>query len=634
MDAQVQKNTCPVSKAETVHFRMTVFYRTSAAGDYAPLNIAPQPECAILYADGVRREVCGLRAGQVGMPFHNQEPTPVSSEAITCGEPLPSDGLGDFFSATVHGMAGSFVVRLVSPDLARHGQLQADVEHAAGVRHPRLARVLGIGTCRGQTAVVMERLQGESLESRLQRLHRLSERDALEIVLTAAEALAALHEAGLCHGSVFPANLVETADAGLRLAAPGLLGALRRDVRGKIHGLPPYIAPELAARGSDTPQSDIFSLGVTLYRLLTGHLPFGGRTPDEVARAQQFAVVMPVGVHDRSLSAPTRELVARMMKRDPNERPRDCQAVASEVRAALASLSAAAPWVDEAPPVAPPPPTPPPPRNPRLHALLLALCGAMGVGLFSLVWWFGPLGDGHVPPVRRPPRPLVHRATADAAIAGPDFDTAAVAAAAACTRRVRPTWQYGTIGEQSLHGLSYWRGEDLTLIGDGLGLADTADSCRYLHTAATPPFVLSAHLLRLATVHARASAGILVRDGIAPSAPCVFLGCLGSGNVVLQCRRRAGGPLETIRTQAASAGWQPRHLRIECGGSGFRAAISDDGVTWQIFGTCRVEMGQHRQVGLALSEGAAATMATAEMTSVCLSQPPPRITLEARPGKP
>jgi serine/threonine protein kinase len=149
-------------------------------------------------------------------------------------------------------------------------------ELAAGltVRHPHLVRVRD-GSIDGQTYLVMDFVGGDTLARRLDRRGRVAPGVALGIARQLAEALAALHTAGLVHGDVKPANVVLPAAGRAVLVDLGF--AHRPGEIDFVLGTPNYLAPELCrAPAADTTAADIFALGVTLFEALTGRLPFAG----------------------------------------------------------------------------------------------------------------------------------------------------------------------------------------------------------------------------------------------------------------------------------------------------------------------------------------------------------------------
>jgi serine/threonine protein kinase len=149
-------------------------------------------------------------------------------------------------------------------------------ELAAGlaVRHPHLVRVHD-GSIDGQPYLVMDLVGGTTLARRLDGHGRIVPAVALGIARQIAEALAALHSAGLVHGDVKPANVVLPAAGRAVLVDLGF--AHRPGEIAFVLGTPNYIAPELCrAPAVDTPAADLFALGVTLFEALTGRLPFAG----------------------------------------------------------------------------------------------------------------------------------------------------------------------------------------------------------------------------------------------------------------------------------------------------------------------------------------------------------------------
>lgn len=210
--------------------------------------------------------------------------------------------------------------------------LQREARAALAVRHPHIVRVLYAHVLTPPHFLVMELLGGESLGRRLKREYRLDTAAAVWVARQTAEALAALHRAGFVHGDVKPDN-VRLVDDGTAVLIdlgfahrPGEHADLHR--QGYILGTVNYLAPELCAFASDDDfRSDLFSLGVTLFEMLTGKLPYPPGTPEETFRRHRDDAPFDIRQFRDDLPAGVSAFVERLLRRRPAERPRAAAAV-------------------------------------------------------------------------------------------------------------------------------------------------------------------------------------------------------------------------------------------------------------------------------------------------------------------
>lgn len=206
--------------------------------------------------------------------------------------------------------------------------LENEAEIGRQVRSPYVVRVLGSQMAVTPQFTILEWLDGSSLESLLEREPQLSEIRSLWIARQCAEGLRDLHDAGYSHGDLKPANICILADGRLKLidlgfARPVTTGAADRANRqsAQLVGTPEYLAPEmLAAGGHDGAAKDAYSLGVVLYRLLAGRLPFQGETLPEILRQQQRSVAAPLRTAAPHVSQVTAEIVERLLSKQPLRR--------------------------------------------------------------------------------------------------------------------------------------------------------------------------------------------------------------------------------------------------------------------------------------------------------------------------
>jgi serine/threonine protein kinase len=221
--------------------------------------------------------------------------------------------------------------------------LQREARACLAVQHPHLVRLLDTHVTRPPYFLVMELLGGESLRRRLQRDYRLDMASALWITRQTAEALAALHRAGFAHGDIKPDNIRLAGDGRAILLdlgfahRPGENTALLE--QGYVLGTVNYLAPELCGpETEDGMASDLFSLGVTLFEMLTGQLPYPAGTVEQIMRRHEADPPADIRRHALRLPAGLAALVNRLLARRPADRPRAAQVVQQLIGLEIAAI--------------------------------------------------------------------------------------------------------------------------------------------------------------------------------------------------------------------------------------------------------------------------------------------------------
>ena len=222
----------------------------------------------------------------------------------------------------------------------------ASARDGARLRHPGIARVVDAGRDRGRVYCAAEYVEGRSLRSVLESGKPLAVVDALRIAKRIAEILRYAHSQGVIHGEIKPSNVVLAAGSSVKLTNYGMITNPLQNLLALARAAgsaPIYAAPELAIKGAvPTAGNDIYSLGATLYHMLTGRPPHQGKSPLEILlRVAQEEPPRP-GTVRKGIPAPVDELVMRMLAADPEDRPADMDAVLREMDAAAQSLGAAA----------------------------------------------------------------------------------------------------------------------------------------------------------------------------------------------------------------------------------------------------------------------------------------------------
>jgi serine/threonine-protein kinase len=265
---------------------------------------------------------------------------------------LREGAMGRVFRARQMSLDRIVAIKVLDGALASKAEYLMRFEREARVcarlSHPTLITTIDAGTAEGHPYFVMEYVEGTSVEDELANRHVFDEASALRIALEAAEALEYLDTQGMLHRDVKPANLILNREGRVKLADFGLArttgdAELAAVEEGKAVGTPEYISPE-QVRGGVEPdiRSDLYSLGATLYRMVTGRVPYPGETSREVMRkhADRGIPLVPPLELNPALSEGTNALILKMLAWDRDQRHRDPGELIADLRARLAEALA------------------------------------------------------------------------------------------------------------------------------------------------------------------------------------------------------------------------------------------------------------------------------------------------------
>jgi tRNA A-37 threonylcarbamoyl transferase component Bud32 len=221
-------------------------------------------------------------------------------------------------------------------------RFKREARSVAQLQHPNIVTVIDRGEEAGRQYIVFEFIDGENLKELVVRKGRLDLRDALEVALEVAHGLAFAHDHGLVHRDVKPQNVLLNGDGRAKVTDFGIARSLDVDhgvtQTGTILGTSNYIAPEQASGQPVDAQTDVYSLGVVLYEMLTGEPPFPGES--FVAVAMKHIQEPAPNVLDVRGDVPLRaaEMIDRALEKDPEHRFPTMAAFAAEIEANLAEL--------------------------------------------------------------------------------------------------------------------------------------------------------------------------------------------------------------------------------------------------------------------------------------------------------
>jgi serine/threonine-protein kinase len=204
-----------------------------------------------------------------------------------------------------------------------YDRFQRESDIGEKLNHPRIMRVFG-GEQRSRVYMVMEWCEGRLLRDILNE-GRIAPDRAVRITLAVLEALEYIHDNGVVHRDLKPENIMVDADDNVKLIDFGIAGdaAARRLTYANLTaalGSPNYISPEQVKGKRGDGRSDVYAMGVILYEMLTGKLPFTGSSPMQVINDRLLNYPMPPSVADPSVSPQLQEVLYRALERDPRNR--------------------------------------------------------------------------------------------------------------------------------------------------------------------------------------------------------------------------------------------------------------------------------------------------------------------------
>ncbi|MEK7466563.1 MAG: protein kinase [Planctomycetota bacterium] len=266
--------------------------------------------------------------------------------------------------------------RSVMLDDAFREKFLEDARKAANLDHPNIRKIFSVTKIDERYCVAMEFLEGESVYSILQKEPAIPWRDAVQIMRPILQALSVAHKAGVVHGDVRPSNIMITADGTVKLANLGVSAkaddsVLKVSESGRV--APFYIAPECVTGDRPTDQRiDIYSVGATLFHMISGKPPFQGKSPFEVLVKVSTETIPPLKFFDPGVPDSLNSIVHRMLDPEPDTRYGTCAQVLEDLEAAVSSRPI---------PSAPATATPPPPKGPLVPVLVVVgILIAAGIG--------------------------------------------------------------------------------------------------------------------------------------------------------------------------------------------------------------------------------------------------------------
>lgn len=201
---------------------------------------------------------------------------------------IGSGGMAEVFKATDHKLNRNVAVKVMKPEFQGDStfvsKFRREAQAAAGLANPNIVNVYDVGEDKGCYYIVMELVEGITLKEYIEKKGKLSVREATSIAIQVSMGLAAAHDQGIVHRDIKPQNIMISTDGKVKVTDFGIARAASSNTISSnsmvsVH----YSSPEQVRGGFSDARSDIYSLGITLYEMVTGRVPFDGETSVAIA---------------------------------------------------------------------------------------------------------------------------------------------------------------------------------------------------------------------------------------------------------------------------------------------------------------------------------------------------------------
>lgn len=267
--------------------------------------------------------------------------------------PIGAGGMGEVFLARDTQLDRNEALKLLSEEFTKNqdrmSRFVQEAKTASALNHPNIIVIHEIGESEGAHFIATEYIEGETLRDRMKRKHLLLEQ-VLDIGAQVANALAAAHKANIIHRDIKPENIMVRPDGYVKVLDFGLAKLSEistslnsdSDVQtqmlvktnpGAVMGTTSYMSPEQArgAPGIDA-RTDVFSLGIVLYEMLTGRVPFQGSTAGEVIGAIMYESLKPIARYSSDCPPELERIVTKALQKDPEERYQSVKDIGNDLK--------------------------------------------------------------------------------------------------------------------------------------------------------------------------------------------------------------------------------------------------------------------------------------------------------------
>ena len=253
---------------------------------------------------------------------------------------IGSGGMADVYKAKDHVLNRLVAIKVLkqeySTDATFVKKFRVEAQSAAGLSHPNIVSVYDVGEDDGVYFIVMELVQGITLKNYIDMKGKLDIREALNISVQIASGLSAAHENRIIHRDIKPQNIIMSRDGKVKVTDFGIAKVadsttVTTTAAGTVH----YISPEQARGGYSDERSDIYSLGITMYEMVTGRVPFEGETNVAVALMHIQSEMVPPRKLEPSIPVSFEKIILKCTQKKPERRYASAKELIADLRKVL-----------------------------------------------------------------------------------------------------------------------------------------------------------------------------------------------------------------------------------------------------------------------------------------------------------
>lgn len=265
----------------------------------------------------------------------------IISDRYEIVDKVGSGGMADVYKAKDQRLNRFVAIKILKPEYSSDksfvNKFRGEAQSAAGLSHPNIVNVYDVGDDSGLHYIVMELVEGITLKRFIEKKGKLEIKEAVGIAIQIAQGMEAAHNNNIIHRDIKPQNIIISREGKVKVTDFGIAKAsnsntITSNAMGSVH----YLSPEQARGGYSDEKSDIYSLGVTIYEMLSGKVPFAGDNTVSVALLHIQGEAMPLRELDPEIPVSLDKIVQKCMQKRPERRYHSASELIADLKKAIA----------------------------------------------------------------------------------------------------------------------------------------------------------------------------------------------------------------------------------------------------------------------------------------------------------